>query len=107
MNRIQFFVLTGLSGLVTILLIAHIFLVRQTNYEQNRLALASQAVNQGQAFGTNLQKLAVRILQVSQKTADPGLQELLTRNQINYTPNSESNSSESPTPSTSTTPATH
>ena len=43
MNRIQFFVLIGLSSLVVLLLIGHIFLVRQTNFEQNRLAAAQQA----------------------------------------------------------------
>ncbi len=110
MNRIQFFVLTGLSGLVTILLIAHIFLVRQTNFEQNRLAIASQALQQGQAFQQNLKSLAIRILQVSQQSGDPGLKELLTRNQITYTPNpssSESSSPESTSSAPASSPATH
>jgi hypothetical protein len=86
MNRIQFFVLTGLSSLVVLLFIGHILLVRQTNFEQNRLAAAQQVINQGQAFKGNLQQLAVRIYQDSQKTQDPGLKELLDRNQIKYTP---------------------
>lgn len=108
MHRLQFFSLIALSCLVTLLLLAQILLVRQTNFEQNRLALASQAVNQGQAFQANLKQLAIRILQVSQKTGDPGLQELLTRNQITYTPNSDNNSSEAaPAPAPSTTPPTH
>jgi hypothetical protein len=107
MNRIQFFVLIGLSGLVTILLIAQIFLERQTNYEQNRLGLASQAVNQGQAYQSNLKQLAIRILQVSQQSGDPGLKELLARNQITYTPSTDSGASSSSAPSTSTAPTTH
>jgi len=104
MNRIQFFVLIGLSSLITILLIAQIFLERQTNYEQNRLGLASQAVNQGQAFQTNLKQLAIRILQVSQTTGDPGLKDLLARNDITYSPSSTGASSE---PTTPAAPATH
>jgi len=97
MNRIQFFVLTGLSSLVLLLLLGHILLVRQTNFEQNRLAAAQQVINQAQAFQGNLKQLAVRIYQDSQKTQDPGLKELLDRNQIKYTPAPEStNATESP-----------
>jgi len=87
MNRIQFFVLTGLSSLIGLLLIGHIFLVRQTNLEQNRLAYAQQIVSQGQGYQSNLKQLALRIYQDSQKTQDQGLKDLLTRQQINCTPN--------------------
>jgi hypothetical protein len=101
MNRIQFFVLTGLSSLVVLLLIGHILLVRQTNFEQNRLAQAQQIINQAQAFQGNLKQLAVRIYQDSQKTQDPGLKELLDRNQIKYTPPAEgTNATDSPVPPT-------
>jgi len=111
MNRIQYFVLTGLSSLVVLLLIGHIFLVRQTNFEQNRLAAAQQVINQAQAFQGNLKQLAVRIFQDSQKTQDPALKELLDRNQIKYNPGPETaNPAESPAPvpapSTSIPPAT-
>ena len=101
MNRIQFFVLTGLSRLVVLLLIGHIFLVRQTNFEQNRLAQAQQVINQGQAFQGNLKQLAERIYSDSQKTQDPGLQKLLERQQIKYTP-----APESPNPTDGTVPST-
>ena len=85
MNRIQFFVLIGLSSLVVLLLIGDIFLVRQTNFEQNRLAAAQQAINQGQTFQGNLKQLAVRIFQDSQKNGgDQGLKDLLARQQITY-----------------------
>ena len=108
MNRIQFFILTGLSSLVVLLLIGHILLVRQTNFEQNRLAAAQQVINQAQAFQGNLKQLAVRIYQDSQKTQDPGLKELLDRQQIKYTPATEgTNATESPaSPTPSTPPAT-
>jgi regulatory protein YycI of two-component signal transduction system YycFG len=86
MNRIQFFVLTGLSSLIVLLLVGHIFLVRQTNFEQNRLAAAQQVINQGQAFQNNLKQLAIRIYSDSQKTNDQGLKDLLARQQISYTP---------------------
>ena len=86
MNRIQFFILIGLSSLVLLLLVGHIFLVRQTNYEQNRLAAAQQVINQGQAFGGNFKQLAMRIGQDSQSKADPALKELLTRQNITYNP---------------------
>ena len=106
MNRIQFFVLTGLSSLVVLLLIGHILLVRQTNFEQNRLAAAQQAINQGQAFQGSLKQLAVRIYQDSQKTQDQGLKDLLERQQIKYNPGPETAApSETPAPSNPTAPA--
>jgi len=97
MNRIQFFVLTGLSSLVVLLLIGHIFLTRATNFEQNRLAQAQQVINQGQAFQGNLKQLAVRIFQDSQKTGDQGLKDLLARQQITYNPAPEGANGAEPT----------
>lgn len=97
MNRIQFFLLTGLSSLIVLLLIGHILLVRQTNFEQNRLAMAQQAINQGQAFQNNLRQLATRIVQDSQKTQDAGLKELLVRQQISFTP-APDNTNAAPSP---------
>jgi hypothetical protein len=110
MQRYQFITLIVLSSLVTIFLGAQIFLERLTFGEQNRLGQVSQALNQAQAFQTNLKQLAIRILQVSQKTGDPGLQELLQRNQITYTPNPQGNapdSSSAPPSAPASTPATH
>jgi len=97
MNRIQFFVLTGLSSLVVVLLIGHIFLTRQTNFEQNRLAQAQQVINQGQTFQGNLKQLAVRIFQDSQKSGDQGLKDLLARQQITYNPAPEGPNGAEPT----------
>src|SRR6202012_6190521 len=87
MNRIQFFLLTGLSSLIVLLLLGHILLVRQANFEQNRLAMAQQALTQGQAFQNNLKQLATRIVADSQKTQDQGLKDLLARQQITFSPN--------------------
>jgi len=105
MNRIQFFVLTGLSSLIVLLLVGHIFLTRQSNFEQNRLAAAQQAINQGQAFQGNLKQLALRIVQDSQKTGDQGLKDLLTRQQISFNPTPETNSTDSIAPAPSTAPS--
>ena len=103
MNRIQFFVLTGLSSLVVLLLLGLVILqhmqMRATNVaiaEQGRIAQAQQVIQQAQVFQGNLKQLAVRIFQDSQKTQDPGLKELLERQQIKYTPASETNSTETP-----------
>ena len=103
MNRIQFFVLIGLSSLVVVLLIGHIFLVRQTNFEQNRLAAAQQVISQGQAFGGNFKQLALQIGQDSQSKSDQALKDLLTRQNITYNPNPapgpENTNATSPAPS--------
>src|SRR5476649_2732555 len=105
MNRIQFFVLTGLSSLVVLLLLGNILLIRQNNFEQNRLAQAQQIVNQGQSLQGNLKQLALRIYQDSQKTQDAGLKELLDRQQIKInagpqTPPPADSPAPSPAPST-------
>jgi len=84
MNRIQFFVLTGLSSLVVLLLIANILLVRQVGIDQIILNQAQQRVNQGQTFQTDLKQLAVRIYGDSKE--DQGLKDLLARQQITYNP---------------------
>jgi hypothetical protein len=108
MNRIQFFILTGLSSLVVLLLIGHIFLVRQVGIDQAILNQAQQRVNQGQAFQSNLKQLAIRIFQDSQKTGDQGLKDLLARQQITYTPTPEgANSSEPSVPNTPAPAPTH
>ncbi len=98
MNRIQFFLLTGLSSLVVLLLIGHIALVRQIGIDQAILNQAQQRVNQGQSFQSNLKQLAVRIFQDSQKTDDQGLKDLLVRQQITYTPTTNAPDSTIPTP---------
>jgi len=107
MNRIQFFVLTGLASLIVLLLVGHIFLVRQSNFEQNRLAAAQQAINQGQAFQGNLKQLAVRIYTDSQKNGgDEGLKALLGRQQITYNPAPEGPNGAEPSIPSATAPAT-
>jgi hypothetical protein len=104
MNRIQFFVLTGLSSLVVLLLAGHILLSRQVGIEQARFGQAQQAVSQGQVFQGDLKQLAVRIFQDSQKSQDQALKDVLKNNQITYTPNAPDSSSSSSTTPAPTTP---
>jgi len=86
MNRIHFFVLTGLCSLVLLLLISNIFLARQVGYLQQQTAVAQSDINQAQGFQNNLRQLALRIYQDSNKTQDAGLKEIVTRQQITFTP---------------------
>ena len=102
MNRIQFFVLTGLSSLLALLLLGHIALAIQVGRGQNQWAAAQQVVNQGNVFQGDLKQLAVRIYQDSTRTGDPKLKDLLARQQITY--NSPTNSTEAPPAPTPTTP---
>jgi len=95
MNRIQFFVLTGLSSLLFLLLVGHIALSIQVGKGQNNWAAAQQLVNRGNVAQNGLKQLAVRIFQDSQRTGDQGLKDLLAREQITYKPPT-SNSTETP-----------
>ncbi|MCE0482788.1 MAG: hypothetical protein LV479_00955 [Methylacidiphilales bacterium] len=95
MTRLQFWILTGLSGLVVLLLIAQIILVRAANYQQIRATEAQQVITAGQASQSMVRQLAVRIYEEAQKTQDPGLKDLVARQQIKYTP--PANSSTDPT----------
>jgi hypothetical protein len=94
MNRIQFFVLTGLSSLLALLVLGHIALSVAVGRGQANWSAAQQAVQQGNVFQNDLKQLAVRIYTDSNRTADPGLKDLLAREQITYTPST--NSTETP-----------
>jgi hypothetical protein len=101
MNRIQFFVLTGLSSIAALLFIGHIALTTKVGEAQNQLAIAQQVVQQGNIFQSDLKQLAVRIYSDSTHTGDPGLKGLLDRQHITYTPPA-TNTTETPA-----TPANH
>ncbi|HEV3271562.1 MAG TPA: hypothetical protein VGZ93_05215 [Candidatus Methylacidiphilales bacterium] len=101
MNRIQFFILTGLSSLLLLLLIGHIILMREYGYQQSQFSIAQQTINQGVASQNLVKQLAVMILKDSAK--DPGLKELMTNEKISFTPSSgDTNAPPSPAPPTST-----
>jgi len=107
MNRIQFFVLTGLSSLVVLLLIGNVYLVRQVNLQQGLFNQAQQVINQGQASQAMVKQLAVRIFQDSQKSQDQGLKDLLKRQQIKYTPPGTDSTSATEPAAPLTPPSTH
>jgi hypothetical protein len=78
MNRIQFFVLTGLSGLFFLLLMGNLYLGYSVATSQVKAANAQAFVSQAVAFNKNFSALA----QVSQKSNDPALKDLLARQGI-------------------------
>jgi hypothetical protein len=96
MNRIQFFVLTGLSIVVTLLLLTHIGLAYEVNKVQAQVARDQQDLNLGSAAKTETNQIAARIWQDSQRTNDPGLKDLLARQQITYQPPAGTNATETP-----------
>lgn len=98
MNRIQFFILTGLSSLVVLLLVGQILLGRMTGVAQYRNSQAQALINQGQASQQMVKQLAIRIFSDSQKTQDQGLKDLLARQQISYNAGGDSNATENPAP---------
>ena len=103
MNRIHFFVLTGLCSLVLLLLISNIFLARQVGYLQQQTAMAQSDISQAQGFQNNLRQLALRIYQDSNKTQDAGLKEIVTRQQITFTPSQASGTNGTEAPAATTT----
>jgi hypothetical protein len=108
MNRIQFWVLTGLSSVVVLFLILQVIFVRMAQYEQARVMAARQVIQEGQQCDVRLRQLAGRVYQLSQQTQDAGLKDLLTRQQITVTPppaSGDGSSTPSPEPMT-TAPTT-
>jgi hypothetical protein len=100
MNRIQFFVLTGLSTVLALLLIGQIALSYSVGHSQNDWTRIQATVQQGNIFQNDLKQLAVRIYSDSTRTTDQGLKDLLARQQITYTPTT--NATETPAAPAST-----
>jgi hypothetical protein len=84
MNRIQVYILTGLSALFLLFVVANLFLSYRTSGEQVRMMGAQHDINESRGFGNNLKQLAIRVLQDSKRTNDPGLKSLLERQHIVY-----------------------
>jgi len=107
MNRNEFLIVTSLSGLVVILLIAQIVLARMANADQTRVMQAQQYINQGQVCLKNLQQVAMRTAQLSQQKDDQGLKDLMARQQISIgaPPSQSSGSSPAVPPAPESVPA--
>ncbi len=110
MNKPQFWTLIGLSGVLLVLMVAHIFLVRQATVYQNTIAQAQQIINQGQASKQILEKIAQVVYQVSVDKQDQQLKDLMARQQITFTPKSDASGSAgtaTPAPAPAPAPTTH
>ena len=94
MNRIQFFVLTGLSSVLALLLFGQIALSFSVGHAQNDWSRVQATVQQGNVLQGDLKQLAVRIYSDSTRTNDQGLKDLLARQQITYAP--QTNGTETP-----------
>jgi hypothetical protein len=82
MNRIQFFILTGLSSLIVLLLLGQVFLVYSLGSAQSKVNGAQAYVNQAIQFRNNRDALAQRIYNDSLKSNDAGLKDLVNRQHI-------------------------
>ncbi len=82
MNRIQFFVLIGLSSLVIVLLALNLYLSRKVSIQQVQASQLQQALTQGKDVQQKLTLLARRINADAQKP-NQALKDILTRQQIN------------------------
>jgi len=87
-----------MGSLIALLLILQIIFVRMTNYDQALLLERQQFINQGEQSEVHLRQLAARIYQVSQQTQDQGLKDLLVRQQITITPNTDGSTNADSTP---------
>ena len=68
---------------------------------QGQTAQAQSDINQAQGFQSNLRQLALRIYQDSQKTQDAGLKDIVSRQQITFTPQAQgTNATDTPAPAT-------
>jgi hypothetical protein len=92
MNRTEFLIVTGLSGLVAALLILQIFFVRWNNEDQVRMMYAQQYINQGQYSWKIFTQVAQLTANYCQQKNDAQLKELLAGQNINLNPPSDQGS---------------
>jgi hypothetical protein len=103
MNRIQFLILTSLSGVIALCIFLQIIFVRMSQSQEQRLGLANAQLQEGQAYYTHLQQIGGRIAQVAQQQQDQALKDLLvSQNLVSPAPAAGS----APAAPTPTTPAT-
>jgi hypothetical protein len=105
MNRIQFWLLVSLSSLVLVVLISQAGFAVWSERIQVKLLGVQQIIQQGRACDQRWRQLIGRIAEVSQKTQDQALKDLLTRQGITVKVNSDSSSGAAPSPAPPSTPA--
>jgi hypothetical protein len=112
MNRVQFIILTILSGLVAICILLQIIFVRLSAADEMRLRQIGEALQEGQSDFDHLQQIATRVAQLAQQQNDDQLRDLLTRQNIQIN-NNGTNAPAATAPASSapaassTTPSTH
>ena len=102
MNRIQFWVLVTLSSLVIIFLALQAVFAVFSQHMQIQVAYAQQAIQQGRAYDQRWRQLIERIVEVSQKSQDQGLKDILTRQGVTVR---QAPSPSSPEPAAAPAPA--
>lgn len=105
MNRIQFWVLVTLSSLVVFLLALQAVFAVFSQHMQVQAAYAQQAIQQGRAYDQRWRQLIERIAEVSQKSQDQGLKDILTRQGITVKVAPPSSSDSGAAPVTAPAPA--
>lgn len=109
MNRIQFIVLTTLSGIVALCIFLQIIFVRLSSADELRLRQYGEALQEGQSDFDHLQQIATRVAQLAQQQNDDQLRDLLTRQniQIKDTTNAPAAAGPSTPPPAPAAPSTH
>jgi len=111
MNRIQFFILIGLSSLLVLLMGTNLYLARKVAIQQATANALNQGLTQGKDIYQKLTLLARRINVELQKTPpNQTMKDILTREQITLkTPDSVTNGVDTPAapaaPATAPTPS--
>lgn len=105
MNRVQFIIVTALSGLVAFCILLQIIFVRISAADELQLRSINVALQEGQADLDHLQQVATRTAQVAQQQNDDQLRELLTRQNIQVKAPPSSTTTQ-PSTTTTATPST-
>jgi HAMP domain-containing protein len=106
MNRVQFLIVTILSGIVALCIFLQIIFVRLLGADQSRLRDTEQALQAGQNDFTHLQQIATRVAQLAQQQNDEELRNLLTRQNIQIKANPDEAAPGTPAAAPAPAPAT-
>jgi hypothetical protein len=104
MNRLQFIIVTTLSGVIALCIFVQIIVVRLSSTDELNIQKAQATLQQGQLCFTRLQQIASRVAPVAQTQNDQVLKDLLTRQNIAIKPPTADNSATSAPTTTTPTP---
>ncbi len=100
MNRIQFIIVTILSGVVALCIFLQIIFVRLSAADETRLRQIGEALQEGQSDFDHLQQIATRVAQLAQQQNDDQLKDLLVRQNIQIKDNATAGAAAATAPST-------